>query len=170
MRYIASLARAVMLASVLAFTSACYQYVDVPVTQLQPGMDLRAQVSGVGVERLRSGGEAQSRVLKEFALNGTVVSTEGDSVLFSIPTSFYEGDFRAGVLTQEVVLSRSELVRAETRRLDRTRTAFVAVGAGAAAIYVIMSVNRGGGASGGIPVHGGPGETRIPLGFRWTVR
>ena len=170
MKRIASLTHAVVLASVLAFASGCYRYLDVPVSQLQPGMELRAQVSGVGVERLRSGGEAQSRVLKDFTLNATVLRAEGDSVLFSVPTSFYEGDFRANLLTQEVVLSRSELVRAETRRLDRRRTAFVAVGAGAAAIYAILAVNSGGGASGGIPVHGGPSETRIPLGFRWTVR
>ncbi|MDB4892720.1 MAG: hypothetical protein JWL61_4575 [Gemmatimonadetes bacterium] len=165
-RRVASIA----LSSLLAVASGCYRYLEVPATELQPGMDLRAQVSGVGVERLRRGGEAQSRVLHEFTLEGVVLETRPDSVLFSVPSSFYEGDFRARVLTQEVVLARSELVRMETRRLDRARTAFVAIGVGAAAIYTIIAVTRDGGASGGIPVHGGPGEVRVPLGFHWTVR
>jgi hypothetical protein len=31
----------------------------------------------------------------------------------------------------------------------------------------VLATRRGAGASGGIPVHGGPAESRLPIGFHW---
>ena len=159
----------IMLASALAPATGCYRHTQIPVPELQPGMDVRAQLSGVGLERLRRGGEAQARLVNGFMLNGVVMGLRGDSVLFSVPLTLYEGDYRARVLTQEVLLSRAELAGAEVRMLDRPRTTFTAVGLSAVAIAAFLAIRRGGGASGGIPVHGGPGESRAPARIGWQL-
>jgi hypothetical protein len=158
-----------LLASALASATGCFQYAHIPVSALQPGMDVRAQLSGVGAERLRRGGEAQARVVQGFTLNGVVLGLRGDSVLFSVPLTLYEGDYRARTLTQEVLLAREEMAGAEIRQLSRSRTTLAVVGAGAAAIAGIIALTRGAGASGGIPVNGGPGEIRLPVRIGWSV-
>jgi hypothetical protein len=164
-----SFARLALLLALIAATPACFEYSQVPVTDLQAGMDVRAQISGMGAERLLRGGEAQARVLDGFTVNGIVLGMRSDSVLISVPTIYYEGDYRARTLTQEVLLSRTELVGAQVRRLNRTRTTVVTAGVGVALIAAILATRQGAGANGGIPVHGGPAEHRIPVGIQWRL-
>jgi hypothetical protein len=167
--HIAPVIRGLLLAIALAPASGCFQYAQIPVSALEPGMDVRAQLSGIGAERLRRGGEVQARVVQGFTLNGAVVGLRGDSVLFSVPLTLYEGDYRARTLTQEVLLARGEMASTEIRQLSRSRTMLAVVGAGAATIAGIVALTRNAGASGGIPINGGPGEIRLPVRIGWRL-
>ena len=151
----------------LAAVSGCYRYADVPIAQLQPGMDVRARLTASAVDRLARDSRAEARMLNGFTISGTVEQVGADSVLLAVPTALLEGDFRATVLTQDIALPRTDFVRAETQRLDKWKTGLILGGVGAGALAIIINSRRGSGHSGGIPVIGGPPENRVPVGLTW---
>ena len=155
--------------SALAIVAAagCYRYAPIPVAQLEPGMDVRARLTATAVDRLSRGSRTGIGALDGFTVNGTVGQIGADSVLLSVPTTVLEADYRATVLRQDIAVPRADVVAAETRRLDKWRTSLIVGGVAAGTLAVIVNARRGAGHSGGIPVIGGPSETRVPVGFMW---
>lgn len=154
-----ALQRGMLVATITALTG-CYHYAPVSFEQLQPGADVRAQLSGAAVQRLREGTEGQGRLLEGFSVTGDLLQLVGDGLLLSVPITIIEADFRARVVTQNLLLSRADVVSTEVKRLDKRRTAISVVAAASALFLIIQKVREGAGHSGVIPVIGGPPESR----------
>jgi hypothetical protein len=157
------------LAAALLGSTACYNYQPVGVSELKPEMDVRVQLSAVGVDRIRTGPNNEGRLLDNFSVSGKVSRVSADSVILSVQSSTNsDPSVRAMTFFQPLPLLRSELRSTEVRRLDRKRTTWTAVIISAAAIGAsVYAITHGGEASGSTPVPGGPNEVRVPLlGFR----
>ena len=72
-------------------------------------------------------------------------------------------------MAQDIALPRSDVVVAETQRIDKWRTGLIVGGVAAGTLAIIINARRGAGHSGGIPVIGGPPENRLPVGFMWRL-
>jgi hypothetical protein len=157
--------------SLVAIVAAagCYHYAPIPVPQLEPGMDVRARLTATAVDRLSRGSRTGIGALDGFTVSGTVGQIGSDSVLLSVPTTVLEAGYRATVLRQDIAVARADVVAAETQRLDKWRTGLIVGGVAAGTLAVIINTRRGAGHSGGIPVIGGPSETRAPVGFMWRL-
>lgn len=145
-----------------AAMTGCYRYAPVPVTDLTPDMTVRLELSAVAVDRLRHAPDSSAKLLDGFTVSGTVSQLRGDSVLLSVPTSYMEANVRLETQLHSLALLRSELERAQSRRLDRTRTTWTGVaigllGAGAVA-YVL---NHGGRSNGTTPKPPDPPENLL---------
>jgi hypothetical protein len=156
-----------VLAAAFAALAGCYHYAATPIDQLQVGMQVRAQLSGTAVQRLREGPEPLGSLLDGFTVTGHVLQADPEALVLSVPRTVFEGDYRAHVLTQNLLLARAEVLGTEVKRLDRTRTTLLALGAGIVAFAIIQQSRRGAGTTGGIPVFGGPPESRVPRVHRW---
>lgn len=149
-------------AACIAGATGCYRYAPVPVTELEPAMAVRMELSGVAVDRLRRGPDSVARLVKGFAVSGTVARLNADSVVLSVPTSYMEANVRLRTQLHDLPLFRSDVQRVQTRRLDRARTTWVGVGVavvGAAAVALVL--DRGGRSSGGIPKPIDPVDIRM---------
>jgi hypothetical protein len=154
-------------AAAFAVLGGCYHYAATPVDQLQVGMEVRAQLSGTAVQRLRAGSESLGALLEGFTVTGHLLQMASDSLVLSVPRTEFEGDYRAHVLTQNLLLARAEVLGTEVKRLDRRKTAALALGAGIATFVIVQQSRRGAGSTGGVPVLGGPPENRLPGVYRW---
>ena len=129
----------------LLLTSGCHEYRMIPVAQLQPGMDVRAQLSENAIDRLRHNADVETRMLDGFTISGEVTRLVSDSLMLSVPTTVFGGDYRAMVLTQSVLLPRADVVGAEVRRLDKWKTGMVVGGIAAATAAIVLAMQRGAG-------------------------
>ena len=144
----------------LGTTVGCYRYAPVPVTNLTPDMDVRLELSAVGVDRLRRGPDSLAKLLDGFTVSGTVSQLRGDSLVLSVPTSYMEANVRLRTENHDLPILRTEVQRATSRRLDRQRTTWtgVAIGLiGAAAVAYVL--DHGGRSSGTTPKPPDPQET-----------
>ena len=157
----------IALAAVVAALAGCYHYAAVPLDRLEVGMEVRAQLSGSAVQRLRDGPDSVRALMDGFTVTGHVLRSGPDSLVLSVPHTLFEGDFRARVVTQDLRLARGDVRGTEVRGLDRRKTSLVALGAGIATFAIIQASRRGAGVSGGIPVIGGPPENRLPRVPSW---
>lgn len=156
--------------TVVVGATGCYRYAEIPVADLRPGMSVRLQLSGTGVDRIRNGGSSDFRLLNGFEVSGTLSRAAADSLLLSVPTTVMEANVRQRTALQDLLLFRSEVGGARIRRFDRTRTTWTVVALGvAAAVSVTVALQRGGRAGGTIPPPPPPPETRIPLLIRWQL-
>lgn len=162
--------RGVLLAVAIVPTIGCYEFTAIPVSDLRPGVHVRTQISGAGLDRLRRGPEGQAVDLRSLTINGHVSEVGADSVLLRVPRTLLEADFRAQIVNQHVQLARSEVASVSSRQLNRRKTAFLVAGLAALGTAVVIGVHNGAGASNPIVSPGGPPETRIPLAFRWGSR
>jgi hypothetical protein len=136
----------------LAAGTGCYHYAPLQVTEIEPAMTVRLELSGVAVDRLRRGPDSLARLVNGFDVSGTVSRINGDSVVLSVPTSYMEANVRLRKQLHDLPLFRSDVQRAQWRRLDRARTTWMGVAVGAVgAASVAYVLNRGGRSSGGIP-------------------
>jgi len=158
-----------VVASVMIAAGGCHHYAPISVSQLQPGMEIRAQLTGSAVDRLLRGSRTSVGTLAGFTISGTVDEVGADSLLLSVPTTVLEADYRATVLRQDIALPRSDVVVAETQRIDKWRTGLIVGGVVAGTLAIIINARHGAGHSGGIPVIGGPPENRLPVGFMWRL-
>jgi hypothetical protein len=144
-----SCARRVLVSAVvssLAVVAGCYRYAPVPVTGLTPDMNVRLELSAVAVDRLRHAPDSMAKLLDGFTVSGTVSELRGDSVVLSVPTSYMQANVRLETQMHSLALLRSDLERAQSRRLDRSRTTWTGIaigilGAGAVA-YVLNHGER----------------------------
>jgi hypothetical protein len=125
-------------------------------------MNVRMELSGVAVDRLRRAPDSVARLVKGFNVSGTISKVNGDSVVLAVPTSYMEANVRLKTQLHDLPLFRSDVQRVQWRRLDRARTTWVGVGIGVVgAAAVAMVLNRGGKSSGGIPKPIDPVDIRL---------
>jgi hypothetical protein len=146
----------------LAGGTGCYHYAPLPITELEPAMTVRMELSGVAVDRLRRGPDSVARLVNGFNVSGTVARLNADSVVVSVPTSYMEANVRLKTQLHDLPLFRSDVQRVQWRRLDRARTTWVGVGVGVVgATAIALVLNRGGRSSGGIPKPVDPVDARM---------
>ena len=132
--------------------TGCYHYAALPVSELEPSMNVRVDLSGVAVDRLRGGPDSLSRLVDGFTVSGTVARLSADTVVVSVPKNYMEANVRLRTQLHDLPLLRSDVQRVQSRRLDRARTTWLGVGIGAvSAAAVAIVLDRGGQSSGGIP-------------------
>jgi hypothetical protein len=135
----------------LAASVGCYRYAPVPVADLTPDMPVRLELSAVAVDRIRRGPDSLAKLVDGFSVSGTVSQLRGDSLLLAVPTSYMEANVRLETRLHSLALLRSDLERAQARRLDKTRTTWtgVAIGVlGAVAVaYVLDHSSRSSGST-----------------------
>ena len=152
-----------LIAAALVPAAACYTYTGVPVTDLRPGLDVRAHLTGVAVDRLRRGDAMTALAVRDFTVSGEVVVATPDSVVLSSTSTVFDSGYRGSDVTRQIVLLRGDLDAAEARTMNRTKTA-IALGASSVALALaIVRWRNGGFAFGGGRSTGGPAEVRIPL-------
>ena len=145
-------------------SQGCYHYAPVEVSDLAPGTSVRMELSAVAVDRLRRGPDSVAKLLDGFNVSGTVSRVAGDSVLVMVPKSYMEANVRLKTEDHPVALLRSDVERVRLRRLDRAKTTWIGVAAGAvAAGAVVYVIDHGGRASGGSPKPGDVADSRSPV-------
>ena len=155
-----------LIAAALVQAAACYTYTGVPVADLRPGLDVRAHLTGVAVDRLRRGDALTALAVRDFTLTGEVIVATSDSVVLSSTTTVFDAGYRGSDVTRQIVLLRGDVDAAEARTMNRAKTAIV-LGAGSAALAVaIVRWRNGGFAIGGGRSTGGPAELRFPISLR----
>lgn len=153
-----------------AFTwlGGCYRYAPVSPSEIRPGVEVRARLSAVAVDRIRQGPEAQARMLQGFTTRGRIMKMSADSVVIGVERTELEANVRARTTMTDFPLLRTDIQQFELRQLSRRRTALTAAGLGAFAIAaVVISVERGGRSTGTTPPPGGAPEQRVPLAIRF---
>jgi hypothetical protein len=148
----------------LPFITACYTYAPIESSNLQPGTNIRARVSATTAEQI----EPLLGVQDARLLRGVLIATSPDTMIVQVPTTVRTTvGTSMHTLHQRVSIPRAGILELEESRLDRTRTAAIAV-AGVAAVAIVVakvSINgRGGGPPGG---GGGGPELRFPVYLRW---
>jgi len=155
-----------LIAAALVQAAACYTYTGVPLADLRPGLDVRAHLTGVAVDRLRRGDAATALAVRDFTVSGEVIVATPDSVVLSSTSTVFDSGYRGSDITRQIVLMHGDVDGAEARTMNRTKTA-VALGAGSAALAVaIVRWRNGGFALGGGRSSGGPAELRLPITLR----
>lgn len=148
----------------LAGSQGCYHYAPVRVTDLSPGLSVKMELSAVAVDRLRRGPDSVAKLLDGFNVSGTVSRVAGDSVLVMVPKSYMEANVRLKTEEHPVALLRSDVERVRLRRLDRAKTTWIGVAAGAvAAGAVVYVIDHGGRASGSSTKPGDVADSRSPV-------
>src|SRR5207247_1197874 len=109
-------------------TSACYNYSGVTFDQLRPGMEVRAHITGAGLDRIRrvQGQNAFDRL----ELTGQVVDVAADTLFLGVPLSTFDGAGGSTDLVKPVPLARAELLSTDERQLNKQKT-WIAIGVGA---------------------------------------
>jgi len=154
---------ALLIAAVLVQAAACYTYTGVPVSDLRPGLDVRAHLTGVAVDRLRRGDAMTALAVRDFTVTGEVVVATPDSMVLSSTSTVFDSGYRGSDVTRQLALLRGDVDAAEARTMNRTKTA-IAVGASSAALALaIIRWRNGGYALGGGRSTGGPAELRVPI-------
>ena len=135
----------------------CHTYQPVPVRELAPGSDVRVRLSGAYADSLAPVLQRDdARVLE-----GTLVGSDGSSVLLEVPVEQSLRGMRLQTLNQRVQIPESAFLETESKQLDRGRT-FLAVGAAAAVVgtVVVIQVSKESGGSQN-PGGGGPVEAVV---------
>jgi hypothetical protein len=133
-------------------------------------MDVRVQLSRDGARSAEARSGEAAGIERDAVVSGVVGRTDADSLLIGIPSTVYEGDFRARTLTRDVALARADMSVVEVRRLDRWKSALVVGSVGVATFILLRQTRRGAGSSGSLPIHGGPPEMRSPKGVHLTLQ
>jgi hypothetical protein len=164
------LVRRVWALAVCVSTASCYSYATVPASELTPSMAVRMELSGVAVDRIRSGPDSARRLLDGFKVSGTISRMAADSIVVAVEESYMEKNVRLRTQLHDLPLLKSDVRHVESRRLDRKRTTWVAVGLGvAAAASTAVVLNFGGRSSGSIPKPVDPVDSRSSGALRWGI-
>jgi hypothetical protein len=145
-------------------SAGCYRNVPVELTQVAPGTSIRAHLTAVAQDRMRT---EQAPGAGRVMLSGKLVRTTTDSVILGVESTVMEANVRTRTFYTDVPLLKSDVRTIELRQLDRRRTTLTVIGLGLGAIAgVLIALDYGGSSTG--TVNPGPGvpETRIPLGIR----
>ena len=156
LRYYSGMRRLVVLC--VPLFAACYTYAPIDAGVLQPGMSVRARVSGAASDRLAPLlGATNSRLL-----TGTTIEANSGAFIIEVPMVVQaEVGTTFQTLYQRVSISRGELLELETRKLDRGRTGLVAGGAAiVAGSAIVKSLSNGSGLDRASP--GGSADSRLP--------
>ena len=143
----------------LPWYAACYSYVPVELSALPQGAAVRARITSEQAERVGPLVGREQRVLE-----GLVVTAAADSVLLEVPTASRIGSGGSvQVMHQRVAIARGGITEVELKRLNRGRTALLAVGGSIVIGYFLMdALDIGPGREGPRGGNGGT-DMRIPL-------
>jgi hypothetical protein len=144
--------RAALGAAGAAFTLGCYSYVPATLDVVPVGAEVRALLSTDAELALRDSLGVELR-----PLHGTLIDRQNDRLLLSVRAGVGSRALGSHPLYQRIGVTPRDVVRVDIRRLQRSKTAAVALAiAGAAAFLAIegIKVLRPGSPGGG----GGPPE------------
>jgi hypothetical protein len=161
--------RAAPLIGLLAL-GGCYTYAPTLLTTTRPGESVRLYVSESAQQTLGEVLDTDQSSDGPVRFRGTILSREGDRVLFQVPVTVREEGLLRSELGQNVWLSSNDVVLVERRRLDTFRTGLmVGLTAGAAAALIhLITVDAIRPATPDPGAGDGLDESRIPL-FRLTL-
>jgi hypothetical protein len=147
----------------VSLSAACYSYAPVAAGSLAPGSGVRARVSASAAERIAPLlGAENPRVL-----SGKLVDNAGGTLIIEVPTVVQAGVAgSAQSLYQRVSIAPTDILELESRRLDRSKTALVAVGGAVAAGLIIAPILKSSPGSEHAP-GGSTSESKIPI-FRFS--
>ena len=139
---------------------ACYTFQPVAVEELEPGMEVRAQITAAQASEFQG-------VLADGArtLDGRVVRADGQagSIQLSVPATMTERSGVRRTFRQEVEIAPSGLLEVEIRELNERRTYLLMGGALALAGGVILhQVTQGGSGRSEVVDPSPPSEWRAP--------
>ena len=123
--------------------SGCYNYSHNDLGEVTPQDEVRVTVSP---ERSSDLGNRLGTSAED--LEGEVLEVGEESLLLSVPVERGAADGRQGPVRQRVRLYGDDVVRLESRSLDRRRTLGLAATAGAAAVFLVTQVIFGDDAGG----------------------
>lgn len=133
----------------VACTSGCHTFQPTSLSELAPGEDVRARITGAFADSLSAILPGDARVVE-----GTFVEASGPAVFIDVPvTSSYQG-MRLQTLNQRVEIPEDAFMDVERKRLSKSRTGF-ALGAVVAASAAIIIAQLSGDTGGGVPPGGG---------------
>ena len=133
-------------------------------------MAVRMELSAVAVDRFRKGADSLAALIDGFKVSGAVSHVATDTVLLAVTTNFMEANVRARTQTHDLPLLRSDVYRAQIRRLDTKRTTWLVAALGAVtAASVFIVLNHGGKSSGGKTPPIDPVDTRLPFLLRLPI-
>jgi hypothetical protein len=154
-------------AAALLPATGCYNYASVPFDGLHPGMEVRAQLTGAGVDRIRR--TPGQGTFARLELTGQIVDVVPDTIVLGVPLSTFGGTDEAGQATdliRPVALPRIDVTITQERQLDRRKT-FVAVAMGSFLTAYAVYRLRGGGSMTPTTVVTSPPENRVPVSVRF---
>jgi len=133
----------------VACTAGCHTFQPTSLSELTPGEDVRARVTGAFADSLSAILPGDARVVE-----GTFVEASGPAVLIDVPVmSSYQG-MRLQTLNQRVEIPEDAFVDVERKHLSKSRTG-LALGAVVAASASIIIAQLSGDTGGGVPPGGG---------------
>jgi hypothetical protein len=121
--------------------TACYTYTPISLDRLQPGMEIRAHLTGAGLDRVRR--VPEQRFFDRLELSGAVMDVNTDTIALIVPSNVFDGAAAAD-LRRTIALGRADFDVTELRRLNRRKTA-LAIGGGALLVTVAIVRMRGNG-------------------------
>lgn len=158
------LLRAASVLPTMVLMTGCYRYVEAPLSSLQDGAEVRARLTGAGVDRLRTADPARAGVLQGFTVAGRVEGSSGDSLVISVdPRTATDVSMRANPDRIRVAVPKEDVRGADLRTIDRKKTAIV-VGAFAAGTVIgaAIGLKFGGKSTGSTGNPPPPPESRVP--------
>ena len=144
----------------------CYRQIPVEMGALAPREEVRVWLSPTGVAAVAPVLGSQAT-----ALEGTVLAAGPSDLTLQVPVAVQQVGFQRSVLHQEIRLRPGEYSMLQRRELDRTRTAVVVTGVGAALAGAAWATISGWtGASSDREVTEEPAQARVPLIFAIPIR
>jgi hypothetical protein len=143
----------------------------VPFEDVHPGMEVRAGITGAGLDRVRQA--TGQGTFSSLELTGQVMDVGPDTVYLGVPLStFSRTSGPSGIsstngeatdLIRAIALPRADVTGTEERRLDRRKT-FIAIAAGSFLTAYAVYRLKGGGSMTPTTVVTSPPENRLPIG------
>jgi hypothetical protein len=137
--------RPLIVCVIAIFTGACHKYTNVPRSQIPVGATVRVRLSDEADQRIRSEVGVAARGLSNHQLQGDVLHTDQDGMLFSVVVAERQhaafNDPRN--ITQRIRLNHEEMSDIRLRELDGPKTAAFAVGGATALGFLVFKMLRG---------------------------
>ena len=128
---------AVALAFALSL-AGCFTYVPTELGTVPPGERVRLYVTREALL-----GFAELPLLDEPVVTGTLLRTQGDTLVLRVPVTTRREGFRSEALGQVVLIPRSQVIQLERRRLHPLGTGIAAVGSTALATGLVVLIIDG---------------------------
>jgi len=146
--------------AVIALTSqGCYKYSPIAFADVQPEMDIRAEITPDERDGLSEVLPGDDRVL-----DGTVIDNGGDQLLVQVEAVASQSGVTLQTFDQRVHLNRSGILELEMKELDKGKTYGLTALVTAGVIGVVIAAIQAGNANEtGKSGPDGPVDSMIPL-------
>ena len=141
--------------------SGCFSYIPARPGEVEPGLDVRAQVSPTASARIAPLlGATEAR-----RLDGKLITNGTDTIIVEVPTVMLHNREFGQTPNQRVSIARGDLLLLEVRKMDRGRT--MAIVGGAAVVLGVALTKALKGEPGKEPLPGGGGTDAIVFRIAW---